>query len=137
MLLGKPRPPTPRKPIDRVPIPLAQHASHVSASVIGRLDGEDSLIVLEGEQILARRLVAAGESLIREDFELGWMIHGDELDAIEIDDLVHRLGNLEDILAVEWFELVARDPDRLLRPRRPMSTARQRLSHRPSPQNIR
>ena len=104
------------KSLHRVAIPAGELRGHVAAAVVGRLDRED--LVAEGEQLLRRRRPAGVEALVGVDAHAGRMVEDDELQPIEVGDLAHRLGDLQDEMAVERGQLLGLDLDRFLRPRR-------------------
>src|SRR5262249_46664483 len=68
------------------------------------------------------------EALIGIDADFFRMIDDDQLEPVEIGDLVHRLGNIEEVLAIKRHKLFGLALDRLLRAGGAMASIRRRLA---------
>src|SRR5262245_1459546 len=101
---------------------MAQLLGHVASLVVARYNWMNLLRSEEAVQVLTRH--NRGKALLRVNAHIDWMIDDDELQPIEIRDLIHRFGELENILAVPGFELPALDLDGFLRPRPSMAAVR-------------
>src|SRR5436190_460769 len=84
-------------------VAVEHELGHVGALVIGRLRGEVSRA--EGEQLLRRVRRAEGEPLVGEDVRVGRVIDHVQPQVIEVRHLVHRLGDLDDVLPALGDEL--------------------------------
>ena len=92
--------------------------------------------LLEREEILARERRREDEPLVRvHDYALRVLDHV-EPEAVEVEHLVHRLGDFEDVLPVPRAELVGLDLHRLLGPRRADRPVRPALAERPAAEEV-
>ncbi len=134
VFLGKPRPRSMREPVHRLAVARAQDSGHVAAPVVHGLDRENALS--KSQQVLTRRRSRAGEPLVREHHRVGRVVDHVEPQVVEVEHLVHRLGDFDDVAAVTRHEPAGLDLDRLLRPRRARRSVRRQLTHRPRAEEV-
>ncbi len=134
MLFGKAEPAALGKPVHGLAVPGPERLGHVPALVVARGNGID--LLGKRDQVLTRLRHLGDEALVGVDAHPGGMIDHYQLQVVQVGDLVHRLCDVQHVMAVLQGKLPGLDLDRLLRARRSGAAVGFQLAHRAGAEEV-